>query len=100
MENPQEIVKVGDEIEVKILRVDIDERKIGLSLKRAQWAAEGEAPAGGPVRRRGGLGAETGMLGSLNEDLLLTTKQPSAEGEEPPAPKEQEEPKKEEDAQP
>ena len=47
VENPQDVVKVGEEIEVKILRVDTDERKIGLSLKRAQWAAEegGEAPA-------------------------------------------------------
>jgi len=32
--------KVGDEIEVKILRVDTDERKIGLSRKRVQWSEE------------------------------------------------------------
>ena len=31
VENPEDVVKVGDEIEVKILRVDADERKIGLS---------------------------------------------------------------------
>ena len=31
VENPEEVVKVGDEIEVKILRVDASERKIGLS---------------------------------------------------------------------
>jgi len=37
VENPQDVVKQGDEVDVKILRVDIDERKIGLSLKRAQW---------------------------------------------------------------
>src|SRR6185436_18531661 len=40
VENPEEIVKVGDEIEVKILRVDTEERKIGLSRKRVQWTAE------------------------------------------------------------
>ncbi|MDR1382919.1 MAG: 30S ribosomal protein S1 [Planctomycetaceae bacterium] len=40
VENPEEIVKVGDEIEVKVLRVDIDERKIGLSRKRAEWTEE------------------------------------------------------------
>ncbi len=40
VENPQDVVKAGDEVDVKILRVDTDERKIGLSLKRAQWAAE------------------------------------------------------------
>ena len=39
IENPQDVVKVDDEVDVKILRVDIDDRKIGLSLKRAQWGA-------------------------------------------------------------
>lgn len=33
------MVKVGQEVDVKILRVDTDDRKIGLSLKRAQWGA-------------------------------------------------------------
>ena len=36
VENPQDIVKPGQEVNVKILRVDLDDRKIGLSLKRAQ----------------------------------------------------------------
>ena len=40
VENPQDEVKVGDEIDVKILRVDTLERKIGLSKKRAEWTAE------------------------------------------------------------
>src|SRR5688500_17273180 len=40
IEKPEEALKVGQDLEVKILRVDSDERKIGLSLKRAQWAAE------------------------------------------------------------
>ena len=40
VEKPEDLVKVGQEVEVKILRVDSDERKIGLSLKRAQWAQE------------------------------------------------------------
>ena len=35
VENPQEVVKPGEEVNVKILRVDLEERKIGLSLKRA-----------------------------------------------------------------
>ena len=37
---PSEALKIGQELEVKILRVDAEERKIGLSLKRAQWAQE------------------------------------------------------------
>ena len=42
IEKPEDAVKVGQEVEVKILRVDSDERKIGLSLKRAAWAQEEE----------------------------------------------------------
>ena len=45
IENPQDVVNVGDEIEVKVLRVDTEERKIGLSRKRVEWAEEAEAAA-------------------------------------------------------
>jgi small subunit ribosomal protein S1 len=51
VENPQDVVKVGQEVEVKILRVDTDDRKIGLSLKRAQWGA-------GAGEQRGSGGGE------------------------------------------
>ncbi len=34
VEKPEDVLKVGQEVDVKILRVDSDERKIGLSLKR------------------------------------------------------------------
>jgi ribosomal protein S1 len=47
VENPQDVVKAGDEIDVKILRVDKADRKIGLSLKRAQWGDTTQAPAEG-----------------------------------------------------
>jgi small subunit ribosomal protein S1 len=40
VDSPEEVVQVGDEIEVKILRVDRNERKIGLSRKKASWAPE------------------------------------------------------------
>ncbi|GAF84710.1 unnamed protein product, partial [marine sediment metagenome] len=43
IEKPQDIVKEGDEVEVKILKVDTEARKIGLSLRRARWAAEEQA---------------------------------------------------------
>jgi small subunit ribosomal protein S1 len=39
------VVKVGDDIEVKVLRVDTDERKIGLSRKRLDWSEEESAAA-------------------------------------------------------
>lgn len=45
IENPEEICQVGDKMEVKILRVDIEERKIGLSRKRVEWTEEQHAAA-------------------------------------------------------
>ena len=83
VENPKDVVKVGDEIEVKILRVDVEDRKIGLSLKRAQWAAEdgGDAGADG-VKRRGGLEGDGGLLGEMADTIIKTIR-------------DQEEPKKE-----
>ena len=43
IDKPQDVVKVGDEVEVKILKVDSDARKIGLSLRRVRWAEEEQA---------------------------------------------------------
>ncbi len=63
VENPEEEVKIADEIDIKILRVDTVERKIGLSKKRAEWTSGDTQDAGdedGRGRRerklRGGLG--------------------------------------------
>jgi len=76
VEKPEDQLKVGQDVDVKILRVDTDERKIGLSLKRAQWAAEEQAREAERSERsakkglRGGLeGAEeTRGLGDLKLD--------------------------------
>ncbi|MBU6275881.1 MAG: 30S ribosomal protein S1 [Planctomycetes bacterium] len=46
VESAEEVVKVGDAIDVKILRVDTDDRKIGLSKKRVGWSREREAREG------------------------------------------------------
>lgn len=43
VENPETLVQVGDEIEVKVLRVDVADRKIGLSRKRLNWTPEQDA---------------------------------------------------------
>jgi small subunit ribosomal protein S1 len=74
VENPEDVVKVGEQIEVKVLRVDPDERKIGLSRKRVEWAEEAEAEAGEketapaapaaipPHELKGGVGRSSGPL--------------------------------------
>lgn len=45
IESPQDVVKPGQEVDVKILRVDSDSRKIGLSMRRVKWAEEDQKPA-------------------------------------------------------
>src|SRR5215217_6413310 len=73
IEKPEDILKVGQEVDVKILRVDSEERKIGLSLKRAQWAQEEEKREEVRAQRaekrglRGGLegGEQSTGLGDL-----------------------------------
>src|SRR5204863_2029430 len=48
VDSPEEVVKVGDEIEVRVLRVDPEDRKIGLSrrlLHEDEGQGETEAPA-------------------------------------------------------
>jgi small subunit ribosomal protein S1 len=78
VESPEEVVKVGDEIQVKVLRVDAKDRKIGLSRKNlyggpASVEAEQAEPtpeepekgAAKPAREkelRGGTGAGAGQL--------------------------------------
>jgi small subunit ribosomal protein S1 len=74
VEKPEDQLKVGQELDVKILRVDSEERKIGLSLKRAQWAQEEESRETVRSQRaekrglRGGLegGEQTRGLGDIN----------------------------------
>jgi small subunit ribosomal protein S1 len=75
VESPEDVVKVGDEIEVKVLRVDAADRKIGLSCKRltetpeeAAAAEEAAEKAGGPKRElRGGTGSGGGQLFTMPE---------------------------------
>src|SRR5205085_8889680 len=77
VESPEDVVKVGDEIEVKVLRVDAADRKIGLSRKRLGWSKEesdeadereaAQAP-GRPQRElRGGTGPGGGQLFNMPE---------------------------------
>lgn len=65
VENPDEVVKVGQEIEVKILRVDTEERKIGLSRKRVEWAEEDEHAERPRDRERAALKGGLGEAGPL-----------------------------------
>ncbi len=85
VEDPHEEVQIGQRIQVKILRVDSGERKIGLSKKRAEWSAEqrdaAEAEAKPAKVRRGGLHGP----GEQTTDLIpqLVTPVPPREADKP-----------------
>ncbi|HQR09190.1 MAG TPA: 30S ribosomal protein S1 [Gemmatales bacterium] len=64
VESPENVVKVGDTIDVKVLKIDREERKIGLSRKRAgqdddevveETPVEEKAPKDAPLK--GGMGS-------------------------------------------
>ena len=78
VDSPEDVVKVGDEIEVRVLRVDVGERKLGLSRRTSGKMEEegetpetpspdsGKGPSKGPKRElRGGTGSGGGQLFSM-----------------------------------
>jgi small subunit ribosomal protein S1 len=85
VDNPEEVVKVGQEIQVRVLRVDSAERKIGLS-RRLEGGPGDEAEAAG----RGGesRGAATsreelkGGTGSSQAGPLFSMGSPGASGDD------------------
>jgi small subunit ribosomal protein S1 len=83
VENPEDIVKVGDEIEVKVLRVDSDERKIGLSRKRVDWSEEQILAEAEKEKEQNQQPAKTDkpqmeLKGGLGSEGLLIQSPPSA----------------------
>jgi small subunit ribosomal protein S1 len=80
VENPEDVVKVGEEIEVKILRVDADERKIGLSRKRVEWAEDDLSEEEAAAATNGGVAAELkGGVGSTSGPLFKAAATPKQE---------------------
>jgi len=80
VDDPHQSVEIGQQLEVKILRVDTQDRKIGLSKKRADWAAQGdeggESKPGAIKPRRGGLHGSTGeeTTDMISATVLLNEK--------------------------
>ena len=74
VDKPQDVVQQDQEVEVKILRVDLDDRKIGLSLKRAAWTSDQEAAAErAEGKQAGGQAPAGGGLGGLGDGGALGT---------------------------
>jgi len=70
IEKPEDQLKVGQDLEVKILRVDSEERKIGLSLKRAQWVQEEQVREEQRSTRADRKGLRGGLEGGENTSGL------------------------------
>ena len=96
--NPEEEVNVGEDIEVRILRLDLDERKIGLSRRLEadadeQQVDESGKPVTSPQELKGGMGATDGPLFQMptnapeseNAAVDVADEQPEAAVEEPTA---------------
>jgi len=67
---PTDVVNVGDEVEVKILKVDSEARKIGLSLRRVKWAAEGQENE--PVQQGASEGPQTNISSADVDEAVKT----------------------------
>ncbi|WP_406695881.1 30S ribosomal protein S1 [Singulisphaera sp. Ch08] len=96
IDSPEEVVNVGDDIEVRVLRVDRGERKIGLSRRKAQDspAERDETETSGsttapareePANLKGGLGAG-GPLFRLGGDTEPAESPSEPEAESPSEP--------------
>src|SRR5206468_3589081 len=75
VENPREIVSQGDQVNVRILEVDADRRRLSLSLKRVE--------EGMPVQPMPGEEGEPPALGLSDE--VFADEVPAAEALEAPA---------------
>ena len=49
VENPEDVVKVGQRVEVRVIKIDPDERKIGLTLIQASFATDEEVEGAAPT---------------------------------------------------
>ncbi|QDV50497.1 30S ribosomal protein S1 [Gimesia fumaroli] len=87
VENPEDIVKVGETLDVKILRVDTDDRKIGLSRKLEEPIEEevsgeaGEPATAGAPRKElmGGTGGNAPLFSMPSETSESSEEAPAEE---------------------
>lgn len=89
VDDPRQVVKAGDIVKVKVMEVDIERKRIGLTMRlgdtpgeagsRGTRPANGDGERRGKPQRRGGGGQrdgqpQGGQLGALGEALLKARK--------------------------
>jgi small subunit ribosomal protein S1 len=93
IDKPQDVISADEDIEVKILRVDIDSRKIGLSLRRVQWTAEKHEAVSDEIKdieeqqkerseRRGGLDGDLMPAMEIAPETTADTEEKEQKSEE------------------
>ncbi|RMG32397.1 MAG: 30S ribosomal protein S1 [Planctomycetota bacterium] len=72
---PEDVVKPGQEVEVRILRIDPSERKIGLTMRSEVTTAEqaGEAASAAPKELKGGREGGGGPLFTLQSESVAAS---------------------------
>ncbi len=68
VDNPEDVVKVGQKVEVRVIKIDPDERKIGLTLIQAHFEGE-ELESAAPVEEEASTAAAPAPLGTLATQL-------------------------------
>ncbi len=70
IEKPEEIVSIGDQLELKVIHLDVNERRIGLSLKAALAEQERATTAKFQEEQSESVDEEPATLGSLLKEEL------------------------------
>jgi small subunit ribosomal protein S1 len=69
VDNPEDVVKVGQRVEVRIIKIDSDERKIGLTLIQAHFEESEEAEVAPKKETAERAAPAQPALGSLADQL-------------------------------
>ena len=93
VENPETFVKVGQELDVRILRIDSNDRKIGLSRRssaeiQASTSEEAKSEPSAPkprVELKGGMEGASGPLFTMSETPVSVDESPEVAQPEEPA---------------
>ncbi|MGE0145204.1 MAG: 30S ribosomal protein S1 [Planctomycetota bacterium] len=85
VDNPEDVVKIGQKVEVRVIKIDPDERKIGLTLIQTHFdtgeGEESEAPAMREQESTPGLGALASQLKDLGARVREKEKRDAKDGE-------------------
>ncbi|MEO0479712.1 MAG: 30S ribosomal protein S1 [Planctomycetota bacterium] len=87
VENPADVVKIGQKVEVRVIKIDPDDRKIGLTLIQTHFDEDGqevESSYSEPEQQPAALGALASQLKGLSDRFKSTEEEAPADAGETP----------------